>query len=156
MAEREPEFLEAAGRRGVVPVWVHGNPRRFCVWWTRLLAHVCGGHPASVCASPSAARGGLKALLLRQMRCAGNSPAPFTQSEGKNAMIHLPSNHYVIKGKISSCEQCSDSLLNSNRSPSAKKWITQHELTLFLLFPEGLFWKRHPVQKPTKLHNLRS
>lgn len=83
-----------------------GIQEGFCVWWTWLLARVCGGHPASICPSPSAPRAGLKALLLRQMRCTGNFPAPFTQSEGKkNAMIDLQSNHYVIKGKMSSCEQ---------------------------------------------------
>ena len=99
-----------------------GIQEGFCVWWTWLLARVCGGHPASICPSPSAPRAGLKALLLRQMRCTGNFPAPFTQSEGqKNAMIDLQSNQYVIKGKMSSCEQCDDSLVNSDSSPSAKK-----------------------------------
>lgn len=116
MVEREPEFLEAEGRRGVIPVWVHGNPRRFlclvdtapgpCVQRTPCL------RPPFTFSSP----GWTESITPETNEVRRNFPAPFTQSEEKNSMIHLPSNRYVIKGKISSCEQCSDSLLNSQVS----------------------------------------
>ena len=157
MVEREPGFLESAGRRGVEQFWVHGNPRRFlCLVDVAPGPHVqrapCLRLPFTF-SSP----GQTESITPETNDVHRKLPSSLHTIGGKkNAMIDLQSNHYVIKRKMSSCEQCNDSLVNSDSSPSAKKWITQHELTLFLLFPEGLFWKRHPVQKPTKLHNLRS
>lgn len=67
-------------------------------------------------------RARLKALLRRQIACTGKLPSSLHTIGGKkNAMIDLQSNHYVIKRKMSSCEQCNDSLVNSDSSPSAKK-----------------------------------
>lgn len=54
-------------------------------------------------------------------RAQETSQLPSHNRRENNAMIDLQSNHYIIKRKMSSCEQCDDSLVNSDSSPSAKK-----------------------------------